>query len=58
MKFLTSFFIYDVFPLIVKNTALYIASEKGNAEIVQLLLSREDIDINALSVFVIFYNTI
>lgn len=32
-------------------TPLYIATKKGNKEIVELLLSRQDIDINLKSVF-------
>lgn len=34
------------------KTPLYIAAEKGNSEIVKLLLSMPDIDINAKSIFI------
>ena len=36
------------------KTALYLAVEKGNIEILNLLLSKDGIDINALNVFVYF----
>lgn len=36
---------------LLNKTALIAATEKGNAEIVQLLLSRPELDVNHISVF-------
>lgn len=35
--------------------ALHIAVDKGNAEILQLLLARDDLDVNFQSVFTFFF---
>ena len=43
-------FIYNVYA-----TALSLAIEKGNLEMVQLLLSRKDIDINLTIVWIILF---
>ena len=40
----------DVFINVINKTALYIAVEKGNFEIVKLLLSLPEIDINIKSI--------
>lgn len=41
------------------GTALHVACINGNSEIIQLLLSREDIDVNSTFVFkIIFLNDI
>lgn len=39
----------------LNKTALIVATEKGNAEIVQLLLSRPELDVNHISVFKKFF---
>ena len=45
---------------LLNKTALIAATEKGNAEIVQLLLSRPELDVNHISVFkkLFFFNQI
>lgn len=48
------------FFFLLNKTALIVATEKGNAEIVQLLLSRPELDVNHISVFkkLFFFNRI
>lgn len=43
------------FKVILNNTALILASEKGHDEIVKALLSHKDIDINCKNVFLFFF---
>ena len=39
------------FYINVYKTALYLAIEKGNIEIVKLILMREDVDVNIINIF-------
>lgn len=38
--------------------ALYVAVEKNNAEIVKLLLTKENINVNFLNIMIFFFNAI
>ena len=40
------------------KTALYLAVEKGNIEIIKLLLSNDKLDINILNILIISFNKI
>lgn len=46
------------FPLIIFKTALYLATEKGNIEIICLLLNSVKIDINEFTIFTFIYEII
>ena len=43
------------FYYLFDKTALYLAIEKENIEIVKLLLSNEKIDVNIINIFIFIY---
>lgn len=56
---ISELFILIIFLILVFNKSpLHISVEKGNQEILQLLLQRPDIDVNAKSILINFFYTI
>ena len=43
---------------LLNKTPLYFAVEKGNIEIIKLLLQNNEIDVNILNIFISFFNKI
>ena len=50
MKFLSIFFECNSIIYVFNRTPLYIAAEKGRADIVRLLLEHTEIEVNAFSI--------
>ena len=48
-------FLNEILSNFLNRTALHIAVEKGNLEVVQLLLERKEIDVNIKEIFLLIF---